>query len=144
MSMISSSPGTMISNRAIRPPPRSTADGKLFITTGHSLIRAFEAATGKLLWEYDGGTRDRAKIPLHFGWGNSGVAYSDGKLVLATTDGYVIALDANSGREVWKTYDYPDQSPRNMPGAPRIFGGKVIIGHGGADITPLRGLCLRL
>jgi hypothetical protein len=29
------------------------AGGKLFITTGHSYIRAFEAATGKLLWEYD-------------------------------------------------------------------------------------------
>ena len=33
------------------------AGGKLFITTGHSYIRAFEATTGKLLWEYDSKTR---------------------------------------------------------------------------------------
>jgi len=115
------------------------ADGKLFITTGHSHIRAFDAETGKLLWEYDGGTRQRATNPLHFGWGNRGIAYSDGKIVLATTDGYVVALDANTGKEVWKTFDYPDNSPRNMPGAPRVFAGKVIIGHGGADISPIRG-----
>jgi quinohemoprotein ethanol dehydrogenase len=115
------------------------ADGKLYITTGHSMIRAFAADTGKLLWEYDGKTRERAKSALHFGWGSKGIAYGDGKVVLGTTDGYVIALDANSGEEVWKTFDYPDDAPRNIGGAPRVFGDKVIIGHGGADITPLRG-----
>jgi len=115
------------------------ADGKLFITTGHSHIRAFEADNGKLLWEYDGGTRERAKTPLHFGWGNKGIAYSDGKVVLGTTDGYVIALNADTGKEEWKVFGYADQAPRNMAGAPRIFAGKVIIGYGGADISPLRG-----
>ena len=36
--------------------------GKLFVTTGHSTIRAFAAATGKLLWEYDSRTREVAGI----------------------------------------------------------------------------------
>jgi quinohemoprotein ethanol dehydrogenase len=115
------------------------ADGRLFITTGHSHIRAFDAATGKLLWEYDGGTRQRARNPLHFGWGNKGIAYAEGKVVLGTTDGFVIALDASSGKEIWKVQDYPDEQLRNMAGAPRVYDGKVIIGHGGADISPLRG-----
>ncbi|MCB2076551.1 MAG: PQQ-dependent dehydrogenase, methanol/ethanol family [Novosphingobium sp.] len=115
------------------------ADGKVFITTGHSHIRAFEADTGKLLWEYDGGTRERAKNALHFGWGNKGIGYGDGKVVLGTTDGYVIALDGKSGKELWKVMDFPDESPRNLAGAPRVFGNKVIISHGGADISPLRG-----
>lgn len=115
------------------------ANGKLFITTGHSHIRALRADTGELLWEYDGGTRQRATSSLHFGWGNKGIAYSDGKVVLATTDGFIIALDENTGKEIWKIKDFPDQTPRTISGAPRIFGGKVIIGHGGADISPLRG-----
>ena len=40
-------------------PPENTAtgpieaDGKLFITTGHGYIRAFEAATGELLWDVE-------------------------------------------------------------------------------------------
>jgi quinohemoprotein ethanol dehydrogenase len=115
------------------------AEGKVFITTGHSLIRAFDAATGKPLWEFDGGTRQRAKSPLEMSWGNKGIAYSNGHVFLVTTDGYVISLDAKSGKEAWRTYDYPDQSPRNSNGPPRVFGGKVIVGFGGADISPARG-----
>ena len=111
----------------------------LFVTTGHSHIRAFEAASGKLLWEYDGGTRERARIPLHFSWGNKGLAYAQGRLVLATTDGFVVALDAKSGREIWKTRDFGPDEQRNMNGAPRIFGDKVIVGHGGADVSAIRG-----
>ena len=40
------------------------AEGKVFITTGHSLIRALDAESGKLIWEYDGGTRQRATSSL--------------------------------------------------------------------------------
>lgn len=115
------------------------AEGKVFITTGHSHIRAFHAQTGRLLWEYDGGTRDRATSSLQLSWGNKGIAYNDGRVFLATTDGWIVALNAKTGKEAWKTFDYPDQAPRNSNGAPRVFGGKVIIGFGGADISPARG-----
>jgi len=40
------------------------AEGKVFITTGHSHIRALDAESGKLIWEYDGGTRQRATSSL--------------------------------------------------------------------------------
>lgn len=116
------------------------AEGKVFITTGHSHIRAFDAESGKLLWEYDGGTRDRATSSLGLGWGNKGIAYDAGKVFLVTTDGFVIALDAATGKEAWKTLDAPkDGIPRQYNGPPRAFGGKVIVGFGGADMTPGRG-----
>lgn len=115
------------------------ADGKVFITTGHSHIRAFDAVTGEVLWEFDGGTRERASNMMHFAWGNKGIAYADGKIILGTTDGLVTALDADSGALVWQTRDYPETELRNMNGAPRVFGDKVIIGHGGADVSAIRG-----
>lgn len=115
------------------------AEGKVFITTGHSHIRALDAETGRQLWDYDGGTRERATSSLQLTWGNKGIAYSNGHVFLVTTDGYVVSLDARTGSEVWKTYDFPDNSPRNANGAPRVFGGKVIVGFGGADISPARG-----
>ena len=115
------------------------AEGKVFLTSGHSHIRALDAETGKQLWEFDGGTRERATSSLQMSWGNKGIAYDGGRVFLVTTDGYVIALDAKTGKQVWRTYDYPDQSPRNSNGAPRVFGGKVIVGFGGADISPARG-----
>ena len=115
------------------------AEGKVFLTSGHSHIRALDAVTGKLIWEYDGGTRERATSSLQMSWGNKGIAYSNGHVFLVTTDGYAISLDAKTGKEAWKTYTYPDQAPRNSNGAPRVFGGKVIVGYGGADISPARG-----
>ena len=45
------------------------AEGKVFMTTGHSRIRALEAATGNLLWEYDSKVREISSSPLHIGWG---------------------------------------------------------------------------
>jgi len=115
------------------------ADGKLFVTSGHSLIRAFEADTGKLLWEYDSKTREIAQSSLHMSWGNKGLAYWKGRVVIGTTDGRVIGLDANTGKPVWEQRQFGLDELRNSNGPPRIFNGKVIIGHGGADISPIRG-----
>lgn len=115
------------------------ADGKLFVTTGHSHIRAFDAATGEELWEYDSRTREIAQSPVHFSWGSKGIAYYKGRIFLATTDGRVIALDANTGKPAWEEREFALDEMRNITGPPRVFDGKVIIGHGGADISPIRG-----
>jgi len=115
------------------------ADGKLFVTTGHSHIRAFEAATGKLLWDYDAKVREIAKSSLQMSWGGKGLAYWNGRVIIATTDGRVIGLDAANGKPVWEQRQFGLDEIRNSNGPPRIFNGKVIIGHGGADISPIRG-----
>jgi quinohemoprotein ethanol dehydrogenase len=115
------------------------AEGKLFVTTGHSRIRALDASTGKLLWEFDAKTREIALTPLHMSWGNKGIAYWNGRVFLATTDGRVIALDAGTGKPMWEQREFELTDLRNNNGAPRVFDGKVIVGHGGADISPIRG-----
>ena len=116
------------------------AEGKLFVTTGHSRIRAFDArhrqaAVG--IRRED--ARDRDNPRLHMSWGNKGIAYLNGRVFVATTDGRVIALDASSGKPVWEQRQFELTELRNSNGAPRVFDGKVIIGHGGADISPIRG-----
>jgi quinohemoprotein ethanol dehydrogenase len=115
------------------------AAGKVFVTTGHSRIRAFDGANGKLLWEYDAKVREIAASPLHMSWGNKGIAYWNGRVFVATTDGRVIALDASNGKPAWEQRQFEMSELRNSNGPPRVFDGKVIIGHGGADISPLRG-----
>jgi quinohemoprotein ethanol dehydrogenase len=114
------------------------AEGKLFVTSGHSHIRAFDAVTGKLLWEYDAKVRELAPTPLYMTWGNKGLAYYNGRVIIATVDGRVIALDAANGKPVWERRQFELGELRNADGPPRVFDGKVIIGYGGADITPLR------
>src|SRR5690606_2889260 len=50
-----------------------------------------------------------------------------------------IALDAAEGKPIWEQRQFELSEPRNSNGAPRVFDGKVIIGHGGADLSPIRG-----
>lgn len=115
------------------------AEGKLFVTTGHSHIRALDAVSGELLWEYDSGTRERAGFILRYGYGAKGLAYWEGKVYIVTHDGIVIALDADSGRPLWQQRTLEPGGTRYVNGPPRVFDGKVIIGHGGADTGPNRG-----
>lgn len=115
------------------------ADGKLFVTTGHSHIRALDAATGALLWEYDSGTRERAGSILRFGYGAKGLAYWQGRVFIVTHDGIVVALDADDGKPLWRQRTVEAGDMRYVNGPPRVFDGKVVIGHGGADIAPIRG-----
>ncbi|HMI91816.1 MAG TPA: PQQ-binding-like beta-propeller repeat protein, partial [Polyangiales bacterium] len=115
------------------------ADGKLFITTGHSYIRALDAVSGKLLWEYDSKTREQSGMHLRLGWGSKGIAYWNGRVFLGTQDGRVISLDADSGKVVWQKRDFDPKELRYINGPPRVFDGKLIVGHGGADVQPVRG-----
>lgn len=115
------------------------AGGKLFLTTGHSYIRALDATSGKLLWEYDSKTREQDPMHLRLGWGSKGIAYWNGRVFLGTQDGRVISLDANSGKVVWEKRDFPESELRYINGPPRVFDGKLIVGHGGADVQAVRG-----
>jgi len=114
-------------------------DGVLYVSTAWSKVRAYNAATGKLLWAYD------PKVPGE--WGvkgccdvvNRGVAYYKGRVYVATYDGRLIAIDARTGKPVWTADTFIDRSRSyTSTGAPRVFRDKVVIGNGGAEY-PTRG-----
>jgi len=66
---------------------------------------------------------------------NRGMSYADGKLVFGTLDGYVIALDAMTGKEIWVVkHAYPAHGETITP-APIIANDKVIIGFGGDEFA---------
>jgi PQQ-dependent dehydrogenase (methanol/ethanol family) len=66
---------------------------------------------------------------------NRGPSYADGKLVFGTLDGYVIALDATTGKEIWVVkHAHPDKGETITP-APIIANDKVIIGFGGDEFA---------
>jgi quinohemoprotein ethanol dehydrogenase len=78
-------------------------------------------------------------MQLRLGWGPKGLAYANGRVFLGTHDGRLVALDAATGAVAWEQRDYPAGEMRHTNGPVRVFDGKVLIGHGGADYTPLRG-----
>src|SRR3981189_1139655 len=64
-----------------------------------------------------------------------GMSYADGKLVFGTLDGFVIALDATTGKELWVVkHAHPDKGETITP-APIIANDKVIIGFGGDELA---------
>src|SRR5262249_21484983 len=64
---------------------------------------------------------------------NRGVALYRGRVYVAALDGRLIALDQATGRPVWTVKTTPDGGPYAITGAPRIAGGRVVIGNAGSE-----------
>jgi quinohemoprotein ethanol dehydrogenase len=114
-------------------------DGVLYFAAGASHVHAIDAATGKLLWQYDSGAREAAGVKLRGAWGSRGIAYANHRIFTGTLDGRLIALDARTGKPVWSVQTTGKDDGRYISGAPWVYKGKVVIGHGGADYAPVRG-----
>src|SRR5262249_49887062 len=115
------------------------ADGVLYAAYGLGRVEAMDALTGKPLWSYDPETGLVAGDKVRQAWSTRGIGYWNGKVYVGTQDGRLIALDAKTGKPVWIVKTTGDNDGRFIAGPPRIFDGKVIIGHGGADQAPVRG-----
>jgi quinohemoprotein ethanol dehydrogenase len=114
-------------------------DGVLYFSVDHSVIHAMEAATGKLLWQYDPKVFEVPGEKVRAGWGVRGIAFADGKVFTGTLDGRLIAIDAKTGQVVWSVMTVDPKDQRYITGLPYIMKDKVIIGHGGSDYGPVRG-----
>ncbi|MES0875022.1 PQQ-dependent dehydrogenase, methanol/ethanol family [Sinimarinibacterium thermocellulolyticum] len=124
------------SERGVEATP-IVADGVMYVTGPWSVVHAIDARTGARLWVYD------PKVPPEFGaWAccdvvNRGVAVYKGKVFVGTLHGYLVALEAASGKELWRVDTNIDRTryKHTITGAPRVFRDKVVIGHGGAELA---------
>ena len=101
--------------------------GRLYVTTTHSTF-AIDAATCKELWRHTYVPPGAEGLPV-----NRGVALYRGKVLRGTSDGHVIALDAETGALLWDVWVANSLHGYNINGALVAFGGKVFTGQGGAD-----------
>jgi len=111
-------------------------DGVLYITTAWSLVKAYDAKTGRKLWDYDPKV-DRASVGQVACCDvvNRGVAAWKGKIYLGALDGRLIALDARTGKVDWSVQTTDPQMPYTITQVPRVVKGMVIIGNAGAEYT---------
>jgi lanthanide-dependent methanol dehydrogenase len=65
---------------------------------------------------------------------NRGVAHADGRIFMTTLDNQAIALDATSGREVWRTRLGDINRGETMTMAPLVVKGKVLVGNSGGEL----------
>ena len=64
---------------------------------------------------------------------NRGASYADGRLVYNLLDGHTVALDAATGRELWKTRVADMGKGETTPMAPVIVKDRVIVGTAGGE-----------
>ncbi|MBI1402453.1 MAG: PQQ-dependent dehydrogenase, methanol/ethanol family [Porphyrobacter sp.] len=108
-------------------------DGKLYLTTAWSKVKAFDAATGAKLWEYDPKVPGETAVKACCDVVNRGLAAWGDKLFLGTLDGRLVALDRDTGTVAWEKATTDPAKSYTITGAPRVIDGKVIIGNGGAE-----------
>jgi quinohemoprotein ethanol dehydrogenase len=112
-------------------------DGTLYTATGYSVVRSFDAVTGKRNWTYDPAVRGPR---MRVSWGIRGLVYWRGHVIVGTADGRLISLDARAGKPAWIAQTIEESgNSLYISGAPQVFGDRIIIGNAGADFGANRG-----
>ncbi len=112
------------------------ADGVLYNTLAWNITTAYDARTGATLWTYD------PQTPREFGRlaccepVSRGLAMHGDRIIIATLDGRLIALDKHTGQPIWSTRTFEQNSTYaySITGAPRVFGDLVVVGQSGGDL----------
>jgi outer membrane protein assembly factor BamB len=103
-------------NRVKIAAPPVIAGGTLFFLDADHRVHAVNASDGRRIWDErlrPNEGRDRVAR-------GGGVAASDGRVYVTTGFGFVVALDAASGDEVWRS-----QANAPFQSAPTVSGGRV-------------------
>ncbi len=105
----------------------------VYVSTAWSKVYAFDARNGELLWQYDPQTSGEIARKVCCGIVNRGIAAYEGKIYLGTLDGFLVAIDAETGEEVWRKLTVNQDEQYTITSAPRIIKGQVLIGNSGSE-----------
>jgi quinohemoprotein ethanol dehydrogenase len=118
--------------RAVQATP-IVVDRVLYNQTVFNVVTAYDATTGRKLWTFDPKVGKEWAGLACCGPSARGVAAWGNKIITATLDGRLIAIDKDSGKAIWTAQTFPPGQEYSITGAPRVYDGKIIIGNGGAD-----------
>lgn len=110
--------------------PPLVNNGVMFVSTPNNQVIALDAKTGTVRWRF------RVPPPENSILGHAtsrGVALYEDKVYFASIHAVLYALDARTGREVWKTTVADNSQGYYMTLAPLVAGGKVMVGASGGE-----------
>ncbi|GLC23918.1 PQQ-dependent dehydrogenase, methanol/ethanol family [Roseisolibacter agri] len=90
-------------------------------------------AQGAIKWKYAPPFIPAAPGVSCCGHINRGPTYADGRVFFTTLDNQVVAVDAATGREAWRTTLGAIERGETMSMAPLVVKGKVIVGNSGGE-----------
>ena len=109
-------------------------DGKIYVSTAWSKVKAYDAVTGEALWSYDPKVSGKTAVKGCCDVVNRGLAAWGDSLFLGVFDGRLVSLDRNTGKVNWSIVTVDQSKSYTITGAPRVIDGRIIIGNGGAEM----------
>ena len=106
-------------------------DGVMYLTQRLNDVVALDAITGRAFWTYRY-TPAQDRI-VCCGANNRGLAILGNTLFMGTLDAQLIALDARTGRPIWKAEVAITKDGYSITHAPLVVKDKVIVGVGGGE-----------
>lgn len=107
-------------------------DGVMYTIQSPNDVVALDAATGATLWTYRHKPAEGTHNPC-CGNISRGVAILGDKVYLGTLDAMLIAIDARTGKEVWKTTVADYKQAYSITHAPLAIKDKVLVGVAGGE-----------
>ena len=106
-------------------------DGIMYATTSFNHVYALNAETGEQIWHYK---HKMGPITTYCcGPNNRGVAVYGDMVYMGTLDAKLLALDAKTGKVVWKTEIADPELGYSETMAPTAVNGKILIGTNGGE-----------
>ncbi|TMG81757.1 MAG: PQQ-dependent dehydrogenase, methanol/ethanol family [Betaproteobacteria bacterium] len=106
--------------------------GVMYVTNARHTV-AIDVASGKQLWRHTLDWPADTPRVVCCGVSNKGAAIYNGRIYRTTLDAHVMALDAKTGKELWKTKVAEWKDGYSLTVAPLIANGVLITGISGAE-----------
>ncbi len=100
----------------------------------NKLIALDLANPGSTRWTYTPATNEYARGVACCDVVNRGAVYAAGKVIYNVLDDTTVAVDAATGREVWRTRLGDPTTGETLTGAPIVVRNKVIVGNAGGEL----------
>jgi lanthanide-dependent methanol dehydrogenase len=115
--------------------PLVVGDTMYIVTPYPNILYALDLTDGqgRVKWKYEPQPARAAQGVACCDVVNRGAAYADGKVIYNTLDNHTVAVDAESGEEVWKTLLGDINIGESMTMAPLVVKDKVLVGNSGGE-----------
>lgn len=107
--------------------------GVMYVANPHAIVQAVDASNGQLLWEY------KRKLPDDLDQYIRGIgrartlAIYGSSIYYASPDGYLLAIDASTGKLRWETRAHDYKTSTQHTTGPMIVNGNVLTGRNCGD-----------
>lgn len=106
-------------------------DGTIYVTGSYSRLFAFDARTGEKKWEYNARLPDGIMPCCDVV--NRGAAIHGDKIIFATLDAHLVALNRETGKVIWNKEIADYKAGYSATAAPIIVKNMVITGNSGGE-----------